>query len=322
MSKYRRAAAVLMIMVMVVVALSPVAQAEEPKKPVYYVITHGGPADPFWGVVVKGVDDAGKELNVDARYAAPAGVFSIQDMVNILNTAISSKPDGIAVSITNVEALDKPIRSAIDQGIPVIAVNTPDIRPEAERIPYMFYIGAYGYDGGFASGQQMLAVRTPKRAVCATHEAGHADHIARCQGFKDALKGVTVDDLDIGQDPTQAVEILKAYFTKNPDADALLTLGPPGEIPAHKWLKESDNVGKIMFGTFDLGTDALDAIRDGSLMFAVDQQQYYQGYLSITYLDLYHRHLLKPPQDIKTGPFFVSKDNVEGIAKQIEAGYR
>lgn len=317
---------VVLVLTLVLVAATfvPIAVAQEPEKPIYYFVSHGGPADPFWGVVVKGVQDAGKDLGVDARYVGPAGVFNLQEMLDMLNTAIGSKPAGIASTIVDPAALDEPLRRAIEMGIPVIGANAPDNRPKAEQIPYMFYVGAYGYDGGFMGGKYMLEKGKVKHAVCATHEAGHSDHIARCQGFKDALspEGIEVDDLDIGSDPTQAVEVFKAYFAANPETNALLTLGPPGLIPAVQWLKESGKKDEIMHGAFDLGTETLDAISEGYAMFAIDQQQYLQGYLSILWLHKYNQYALKPPEDVKTGPFFVTKDNIGPIAAAIEKGYR
>jgi simple sugar transport system substrate-binding protein len=315
-----------LILVVLMTILAPAVSAQAPKKPVFYVVSHGGPGDPFWTVVIRGVNDAAKVLDVEAHYASPT-VYSVTELTNLLNTAIAAKPDGIAATITNVQAVDEPLRRAISAGIPVIAINVADPRPEGQRIPYLFYIGAMGYDGGLQGGQYMLTTAQAQgkkitRAVCAIQEPGHVDLEARCQGFKDALKGITVDELDITNNPTQAVDIIKAYFAKNPDANAILTLGPLGTIPAVQWLKESGNVGKIFHGTFDLSTDTLNAIRDGTTLFTIDQQQYMQGYLPIVFLNLYHNYLLKPASDIKTGPFFVTKDNVEAIAKLIQEGYR
>ena len=322
---FRRYAILFVVVTLLAIALAPVVSAQDPEKPIYYYVSHGGPADPFWGVVVKGVEDAGRDLGVDARYVGPAGVFSLQEMIDILNTAVGSEPAGIASTIVDPEALDEPLRRAIDMGIPVVGTNAADTRPPEEAIPYMFYVGALGYDGGLMGGKYMLEQGEITRAVCPTHEAGHSDHIARCQGFKDALapEGIEVDDLDIGQDPTQAVEVFKAYFEANPETNAMLTLGPPGLIPAVQWMKESGKEpGEIMHGAFDLGVETLDAISDGYCMFAIDQQQYLQGYLSIWWLHKFNEHALKPPGDVKTGPFFVTADNIAPIADAIERGYR
>ncbi len=325
MSHFKRWSALVVVFVILATVVSPSASAQAPK-PHYYVVTHGGPGDPFWVVVIKGMNDAAKQFGVDATYSGP-NVYSITDMVNMLNTAIAAKPDGIAVSIPDAQALDAPLRRAISSGIPVIAINVPDTRPPDQRIPYLFYIGALGYDGGVASANEMLAAakaagKTITRAVCAIHEPGNSDLASRCQGMIDTMKGVTVDKLTIGTDPTAAVPIVASYFQKNPDANAIMTVGPLGTIPVVQWLKESNNVGKIFFTTFDMTTDTLNAIKAGQLLSTVDQQEYLQGYLGIEFLDLYHKYLLKPSSDIKTGPFLVTKDNVDEVIKLVAEGYR
>ena len=48
--------------------------------------------------------------------------------VDLLNQAIVAEPDGIFCSILDQNAVDQPLRQAIESGIPVIAVNVPDTR--------------------------------------------------------------------------------------------------------------------------------------------------------------------------------------------------
>lgn len=60
----------------------------------FYVVTHGGPADPFWGVVMRGAEDAGKEFDVDVTYLGPEK-FSIQKRVDMVETAVAANPDGL-----------------------------------------------------------------------------------------------------------------------------------------------------------------------------------------------------------------------------------
>ena len=51
---------------------------------------------------------------------------------------------------------------------------------------------------------------------------------------------------------------------------------------------------KVKFGTFDLSPEVLEAIDDGKMLFAIDQQQYLQGYLPIVLLKLYKLYGLMP----------------------------
>lgn len=109
----------------------------QPKEPyTFYVVSHGGPATPFWEMVIRGMNDAAKHMGVKAVYLGPEK-FSIKEVVDMLEGAIARKPNGIAITITAVEPLDKPVRRAIDQGIPVIAMNVKEPRPPEQAIPYL-----------------------------------------------------------------------------------------------------------------------------------------------------------------------------------------
>ena len=55
--------------------------------------------------------------------------YSLQNFIAILNQAIATHPDGIAVPILNNQALQPILDKAISSGIPVVAFNISDPRP-------------------------------------------------------------------------------------------------------------------------------------------------------------------------------------------------
>jgi simple sugar transport system substrate-binding protein len=294
----------------------------------FYVVSHGGPGDPFWGVVMKGMQDAADLLSkgtgdtIKATYLGPA-VYSVTELVNMLNSAIAARPQGIVCTITDPAALDEPLRRAISLGIPVIAINVPDPRPVGQRIPYLFYVGGDEYLSGIKAAEKMLAVKKPARAVVFIHEVGHVGLELRAKGFIEVMSaaGVPAEKLAIGIDPTQAVDIIRGYFAKYPDTDAIFTLGPLGTLPTVTFLKEQGLAGKVMLGCFDLDEVTLKAIKDGVALFTVTQQQYLQGYLPIVWLYLYNKYGFLPANDILTGPGFVDSSNVEKVEQLIKQGY-
>jgi simple sugar transport system substrate-binding protein len=294
----------------------------------FYVVSHGGPGDPFWGVVMKGMQDAADLLSkgtgdtIKATYLGPA-VYSVTELVNMLNSAIAARPQGIVCTITDPAALDEPLRRAISLGIPVIAINVPDPRPAGQRIPYLFYVGGDEYLSGIKAAEKMLAVKKPARAVVFIHEVGHVGLELRAKGFIEVMSaaGVPAEKLAIGIDPTQAVDIIRGYFAKYPDTDAIFTLGPLGTLPTVTFLKEQGLAGKVMLGCFDLDEVTLKAIKDGVALFTVTQQQYLQGYLPIVWLYLYNKYGFLPANDILTGPGFVDSSNVEKVEQLIKQGY-
>lgn len=294
----------------------------------FYVISHGGPGDPFWGVVMKGMEDAARELTagtedtVRATYLGPA-VYSVTELVNMLNSAIAARPDGIVATITDPAAVDEPLRRAIELGIPVIAINVPDPRPAGEKIPYLFYVGGDEYLSGIRAAERMLSVKKPTRAVVMIHEVGHVGLELRAQGFIEVMTeaGVPAERLAIGVDPTQAVEIIRGYFSAHPETDAVFTLGPIGTLPAVTFLREQGLAGQVLFGCFDLDEVTLNAIEEGTALFTVTQQQYLQGYLPIQWLYLYNKYAFLPASDVLTGPGFVDATNVGTVKELIKQGY-
>jgi simple sugar transport system substrate-binding protein len=76
--------------------------------------------------------------------------------------------------------------------------------------------------------------------------------------------------------------------------------------------------------TIDLNQDVISGIQDGSISFAVDQQQYEQGYLPIVMLKLYAENLntVGGGQPVLTGPGIVDADNVDEIADLASKGTR
>lgn len=289
----------------------------------FYVVEHGSSGDPYWEIVKKGAEDAAKLYGVKLTWLNPE-TFSIQKLVDLMNSAIAAKPDGILATITDPEAVAPPLTQAIDQGIPVIAIDTADPRPFPEKIPYLFYIGPDDYTGGRRAAERMLQEGPVPRAACALHEQGNISLQLRCKGFSDVIKaaGGVVDELDIGQDPAKIQQTEQSYFAANPDATAILTLGPIGAIPTIQFLEQNNLAGKITHGTFDLDPTTNKSIEDGSTLFTVDGQPYLIGYQGIVMLYLRNLYGFTVGGDILTGPAIIDKSNIAQVAALSEQRIR
>jgi simple sugar transport system substrate-binding protein len=88
-------------------------------------------------------------------------------------------------------------------------------------------------------------------------------------------------------------------------------------------LTEEGLLDTIKLATFDLSPEVLEAIRDGQMLFAIDQQQYLQGYLPIVMLTLLNTNLNTVANDvIMTGPGFVTQDTAAQVIELSAAGTR
>ncbi len=284
------------------------------------VVTHGQAADPFWSVVKNGVDLAAKELGVKVEYRAPE-TFDMVQMGQLIDAAIASKPDGLVVSIPDADALGPHIKAAVEAGIPVISINSgADV---FKKFGVMMHVGQEEYIAGKGGGEKMRAMGV-KKAVCVNHEVGNVALDQRCQGFKDGLgPGASVDVLSVPTDFTEVRNAILSYLQRNPDTQGILTLGPVGAEPTLQALEEAGKIGSVTFGTFDLSPAVLKALSEGKMAFAIDQQQFLQGYLPIVFLTNYIRYGLFPANDVVlTGPGFVTPKNAAQVIDLSKKGIR
>lgn len=284
----------------------------------FVVVTHGQASDPFWSVVKNGVDQAAKDLGVTVEYNAP-DTYNMPQMAQLIDAAVASKPDGLVVSIPDAEALGDSIKNAVASGIPVVSMNSgSDVY---EKLGVLVHVGQTEYEAGLGAGKKMKAAGVTK-AICVNQEVGNVALDLRCNGFKDGLQGAKVEVLAVSMDPTEISNAVKANLTANPDTNGVLTLGPSAAEPTLAALQDMDMLSKVKFGTFDLSPTVLKAVADGKMMFAIDQQQFLQGYLPIQFLKLYNLYGVMPVGIVRTGPGFVTKANAAQVIQLSKEGIR
>ncbi len=291
----------------------------------FYVITHGQATDPFWSVVKKGVDQAAHDMGVQAIYEGPSsGTFDVVAMSHLIDTAVASHPDGIVVSIPDPKGLGPSIKAAVTAGIPVISINSgSDV---AKSLGVLVHIGQTEEQAGIGGGLRMGAAGV-KNALCVNQEVGNAALTLRCKGFAEGLAqadGGKVKVIGVNlANPTQTQQTVEAALQHDSTIDGILTLGPTGATPTIKALQDLNKLGQIKLATFDLSSDVLNAIKNNQMLFAIDQQQYLQGYLPIVLLTLYKTNLNTIANDVlQTGPGFVTSQNVNQVIQLTAHGTR
>ena len=156
-------------------------RAEPPR---VVVVTHGQSADPFWSVVATGARDAGTDLSIRIEYQAP-GTFNMVEMSQLIDAAVASRPDGLAVSIPDGDALASSLRKAVEAGISVVSINSGDA--VFRELGLHTHIGLPERDAGAAAGRRLAAAGV-KLVLCVNHEVGNLALDARCAGLEDGLR--------------------------------------------------------------------------------------------------------------------------------------
>jgi simple sugar transport system substrate-binding protein len=280
------------------------------------VVTHGTAGDAFWSVVKVGAEDAGKQLGVGVTYNSDGDPGA---QAKLIDNAVSQKVGGIVVSMANPDALKTSIENAVKAGIPVITINSGSAK--SAQFGAMAHVGQEESIAGEEAGKRLKAAGKTK-LLCVIHEAGNTGLNQRCDGARSGFGG-SVENLQVDiSNPTDIESRIKAKLQSDTAVDGVLALNPQVAVNAAAAIKGASS--KAQVATFDLNADVVNSIKSGEVLFAVDQQQYQQGYLPIVMLKLFrdNANTLGGGKPVLTGPGFVDKSNVDKVAEYAKAGKR
>jgi simple sugar transport system substrate-binding protein len=287
------------------------------------VVTHGDTGS-FWSVFKAGVDEAAKDLK--SRGVHVTQVYANNDVakqVSGINAAIAAKVNVIATSVPDASALKGPLSSAAKKGIAIITVNSGENAfnsvPAIQKT-FMTHVGQDEEVAGEGAGKQFNSAGA-KSVVTVIHEASNSGLTQRAAGVKKTFKGSAATLLipNAKSDIPGTVAKVKAYFAAHKSTDALLGLDPDVTVPCIAACPVGTKIG-----TFDLNGDVIKNLESGKMLFAIDQQQYLQGYLPVVFASLYVINLntVGGGKPILTGPGIVNKANAARVAALAKAGTR
>jgi len=283
------------------------------------IVTHGDTGS-FWSVFKKGADQAARDLK--GRGVSVTQVYANNDVakqVSGLNAAIAAGAKIIATSVPDASALKDPLTKASRRGIRIITVNSG--LGAFDSLPaYMVHVGQTEEIAGQGAGKQFKSAGA-KKVLVVIHEASNSGLVQRADGVRKILGSGGVKELTI---PNAKADIpgtktkVQAAFKADKSLDGLLGLDPDVTIPCTDVVPSGTKVG-----TFDVG-GAIKLIRSGKMLFAIDQQQYLQGYLPVVFAVLYSTNLntVGNGAPVLTGPGIVNKANAARVAALAAKGTR
>ncbi|GAA3705616.1 substrate-binding domain-containing protein [Gordonia hankookensis] len=281
------------------------------------MVTHGPPGDTFWDLIRKGAETAAAKDNIDLRYSSE---LEAPNQANLIQNALDSKVDALAVTLAKPEALAPNVKKATDAGLPVVAFNAGIDAWKAMGAKSFF--GQDEQVSGEAAGRR-LHDEGAKKVVCVIQDQGNVALESRCAGVKAGMAGGVVENLNVnGTDMPGVQSTIAAKLQEDPSVDHIITLGAPIALTA---VKSADNAGSdAKIATFDTNAALVTAIKDGSVQWAVDQQPFLQGYLAVDSLWLYlnNRNVIGGGLPTLTGPAFIDKSNIDAIADYAKKGTR
>ena len=280
------------------------------------MVTHGAPGDTFWDIIRKGAAAASAKDNVDFKYSSDPDSGK---QATLIQSAIDSKVDAIAVTLPDPPAIAPAVKKAIDAGIPVVAFNA-GIGQYAES-GAMSYFGSDESLAGETGGKR-ASDEGYKNVLCVIQFQGQVQLEARCDGVKKTFTGKWSKIYVNGSDLPSVKSTIAAKLKQDKAIDFIVTLGAPIALNAIDAIKEAGSSAKL--GTFDFNPQIPPKITSGELQWAIDQQPYLQGYEAVDSLWLYKNNgnILGGGLPTLTGPFLVDKSNIDVVGKFAEGGTR
>jgi ribose transport system substrate-binding protein len=267
-----------------------------------------------------GAERKARELgNIEVIWRAPESADQLRQR-EILESFISQRVDGIAISCTNGDFLAPVIDKAIAAGIPVITWDAD--APKSQRMAY------YGVDD-FKAGQRLateaMTALGGKGKIALMTSLGAYNLQRRLDGVNDVLKqmpGVTiVETYDVKEDIVRAGEVIASATNRYPDLDAWISVG--GWPVFTRNALAGIDPAKTKFISFDTIDPALDLLREGKVQVLLGQKYFGWGEEPVKLLYGIKQGKMPPSPIIDSGVDVVTRETVESYEaqwKRMEAG--
>ncbi len=305
----------------------------------FAVITHGDNGS-FWSVVYKGAKNAAKDFGcklTEVYGSQQQGQAEPDDNAENaqITDAINQKVDGIVVSDHDPNLMNPTLKQAAAKGIPVVLTNAGCDNTDIAASGAITCVGQPEQLAGVAAGQRFAKLGA-NNVLCVIHQSGQ-NLLDRCNGIAQGLgagqtcktgsppsKGPACTELTLStpnaaSNPQQAIGQVTSFLQSHQGITGVMALNNAigtaivGSHPA----------GNPKLATFDLNSDVENDIKSNSMSFAIDQQQYLQGYLPVVFLYLYNKHegnSVGGGTTVASGPLVVDNTNISKVSAAIAAG--
>jgi len=287
----------------------------------HYVIVPKALTNPYWFQVEDGMKAAGEKLQVRVEMIGSAQAADVTAQVQILESLIATKVDGIAVSPNDPDGVTSVIDQAVQNGIPVLTFDSD--APKSKRL---CYIGTDNYSAGRVAGRQLLQYLKPGSSYAIlTGSLGALNLNERIRGFRDELADQQADlteinllscdettdrAMDLMEDLTRATPSLKAWFITG----CWATVTPKGAF-----LNAIDKRTDIVVIAFDTVKEELLLVKEGLVKALIGQRPYEMGYRCVEMLhDIVQNKKLPSQTTLATGVDVVTAANVDSLLALIK----
>jgi ribose transport system substrate-binding protein len=284
---------------------------------------------PYWQDAKSGFTAAAREMGVKVQFAGPAA-YSPQQELKAFQSAIATRPSGIIVSPAQADLFKPAIDRAVQQGIPVICLDSDS--PDSRR---MLFIGTDNYAAGVAIGKLMAGLMHQHGRIVLITIPGQFNLDERLRGVEDALKPypyMNFYQIDNDNGVTQVAEQeVASLLQRNADIGGILCLEASGGPGAAEAVDRYGAEGRVTIVAMDANPDTLDWIAKGVITATVAQKPYTMAFYSLRFADDLHHNVVREfknwedapasplPSFVDTGTEVINRDNLDDYRSALAA---
>ncbi len=263
----------------------------------------------FWVTVKSGADSAGKELGVEIIWKGPAQETDIASQIAIVEDYINKKVDAIVLAACDTKALNALIGRAIDNGIPVVTI---DSGVDDER-PLSFIATDNLKAAELAADELARLIDHQGEVALMPHVPGAATTIMREEGFKKGIAkypGIHLVTVQYSNsDVATAMSVMENMLSAHPNLAGVFPTNEAGVLGVVQALTARGKIGQIKVVGFDAADDEIKALENGSVHALIVQDPFKMGYLGVKAA---LEAMAKKPiaKRIDTGVYVITKDNM------------
>jgi simple sugar transport system substrate-binding protein len=275
-----------------------------------FVFVNHVTTNPFFTPTQYGIADACKLLGCSYQWTGSEN-SNVSQMVDAVNTAVTSGADGIAVALIDLHAFNAPVEAAIKAGIPVIAYNA-----DATGNARLAYVGQDLKKAGEEMGKRIIEEVGSGEVGLFIATPGSANLQPRIEGaekaIKDSGKSITFKTVATGAAVAQEEPAIEAWYQSHKNAKGMYAVDGGSTESLAKVMQKLGLASKgVKAGGFDLTEQTQKLLKEGNIEFTIDQQPYLQGFLPIVELFMYKvSGTLTGPAEVDTGLKFLNKETV------------
>ncbi|HVP30261.1 MAG TPA: sugar-binding protein [Myxococcota bacterium] len=263
-----------------------------------------------------GAERAARELGgIEILWRAPEVTDELRQK-EILESFVTQKVDGIALSALNGDLLTPSIDAAVAAGIPVVTWDSD--APASKRAA--FY-GVDDFEGGKVLGEGLVRLLGGKGRVAILSSLGADNLQKRTDGAKSALAAAPgieiVEVYDVKDDAIRAAEILASATQAHPDLDGWLSVG--GWPVFLRNALDPVDPARTKVVAFDTIPPAPELVREGKVQLLVGQKYFGWGYESVKLLARLARGEQLERSHYFSGVDVVTPENVDAYEAQWKA---